>query len=307
MDKPFSWLKKGLLFGPNVPGFTHASHPTIIHVTGDEFIIAFSARTPNQKSHIFLVQAIVSDGSITLVDTPKLALEPGLPGHFDCDGLLSCCIVNHNGNFFLYYSGWQNLPEGLWICDTGRAIINPNTLTAQREFLGPVFARDKHNPLFAAATTVLIDEQELWHTWYNSGIKWEKLNDQWKPTYGIHHATSLDGIDWVSEPDLIIPLKDKYEHSFGRPSVVKWNNEYLMWFAHRGTKDYSTYRIGFASSKDGLRWNRDDSLSGIDISSEGWDSDSVCYPYAFEHMGHHYLLYNGNNYGATGFGYAVLE
>ena len=41
------------------------------------------------------------------------------------------------------------------------------------------------------------------------------------------------------------------------------------------------------------------------MSEKGWDSDAVCYPCILEHDGHLYMLYNGNNYGITGFGYAV--
>ena len=176
-----------------------------------------------------------------------------------------------------------------------------------REFPGPVFARDKNNPLFSAATSVYITGDNTWRSWYNSGIRWEKTDDVWKPTYGIHHATSKDGVDWVSEPGLVIPLLDEYEHSFGRPTVVHWDGMFYMWFAHRGTKDYSTYRIGFASSKDGVSWERNDKLAGIKLSDDGWDSESICYPFVFEHKGARYMLYNGNNYGITGFGYAVME
>jgi len=31
------------------------------------------------------------------------------------------------------------------------------------------------------------------------------------------------------------------------------------------------------------------------------------YPYVFEHKGERYMLYNGNGYGKTGIGIAVLE
>ena len=307
MEKIFKWKKKGLLVEPNIPGFTHASHPTIIHIKDDTFVIAFSCRDSKQRSNIFLSYAEVSDGQISIKGNPKLVLSPGAPGCFDCDGLLSCCIIKNKSKYYIYYSGWQNLPEGLWICDTGRAIIDVEKLTAQREFSGPVLARDKNNPLFAAATSIYITENGVWHTWYNSGIRWDKTKDGWKPCYGIHHAQSKDGIDWICNPGLIIPLADKYEHSFGRPCVVYWDNLFYMWFAHRGTKNYSTYRIGFASSQDGIKWNRNDALSGIDISKEGWDSESICYPFVFEHKSKRYMLYNGNEYGKTGFGYAVLE
>ena len=65
--------------------------------------------------------------------------------------------------------------------------------------------------------------------------------------------------------------------------------------------------IGFASSQDGRSWVRNDALAGIDVSAEGWDSEMVCYPSVFEHRRYLYMLYNGNGYGETGFGLAVLE
>ena len=46
---------------------------------------------------------------------------------------------------------------------------------------------------------------------------------------------------------------------------------------------------------------------GIDVSSEGWDSEMIEYPHVFEHQGAKYMFYNGNKFGQSGFGYAQLE
>ena len=80
-----------------------------------------------------------------------------------------------------------------------------------------------------------------------------------------------------------------------------------MWFAHRASISVKNYRIGFAWSKDGRLWRRNDDIAGIDVSKAGWDSEMVCYPYVFEHCGDYFMLYNGNGYGKTGFGLAALE
>jgi hypothetical protein len=48
-------------------------------------------------------------------------------------------------------------------------------------------------------------------------------------------------------------------------------------------------------------------MAGIDVSNTGWDSEMICYPCVFEHKGTKYMLYNGNGYGRTGFGLAVME
>ena len=76
-----------------------------------------------------------------------------------------------------------------------------------------------------------------------------------------------------------------------------------MWFSCRGR----TYRIGYAESADGRSWLRADERAGIGVSESGWDSESIEYPHVFDHGGRRYMLYNGNGYGKTGFGLAVLE
>ncbi|NND81378.1 MAG: hypothetical protein HKN50_03000 [Gammaproteobacteria bacterium] len=303
----FNWQKQGLLYRPAVDEFTHGSHPCITHVRDDLFIVAFTRRNAARKSHIFLCYAEVSNGKIILTSEPKLALSPGNAGCFDCDGVISVCFVENDEQHYLYYVGWQNLPDGLWICDTGRSVLDVDRLSLAKEFPGPVLGRDKSNPLFAAATAFYITDNGLWHTWYNSGIKWEKRDGNWHHEYGIHYAHSRDGINWECKPGLCIPFADEYEYAFGRPSVVFWNGLYHMWYAHRATKNIDSYRIGFASSEDGVNWVRDDANAGIDVSDQGWDSEMICYPYVFKHKDVSYMLYNGNDYGRTGFGYAVLQ
>jgi len=76
-----------------------------------------------------------------------------------------------------------------------------------------------------------------------------------------------------------------------------------MWYASRG----ESYRIGYAESADGLRWERKDHLSGINVSESGWDSEMVEYPFVFDAKGRRYLLYNGNDYGRSGIGLASLN
>lgn len=303
---PFPWQKQGRLFEPGGEEFSHGSHPCAIHFKDDIFVIAFTRRDSLQRSQIFLSYATVADGRVTLQGEPKLALRHGEAGRFDCDGVISVCLVEHKGKIYLYYVGWQNLPDSLWICDTGRAVLDPHELTLTREFLGPVLGRDKDNPLFAAATAFHVSGDH-WQTWYNSGIKWEKTEQGWHHHYGIHYAESTDGINWHCYPGMCIPFADEYEYAFGRPSVIRIDGVYFMWFAHRATKDIATYRIGFAWSQDGRQWQRNDGMSGIDVSPEGWDSEMICYPCVFEHKGIMYMLYNGNDYGRTGFGFATME
>jgi hypothetical protein len=85
--------------------------------------------------------------------------------------------------------------------------------------------------------------------------------------------------------------------------VIKEGGGYKMWYSYRG----QSYRIGYAESSDGIHWDRRDSQVGIDVSDSVWDSEKIEYPFVFDYGGDRYMLYNGNAYGKTGFGLAVLE
>ena len=86
---------------------------------------------------------------------------------------------------------------------------------------------------------------------------------------------------------------------------------YHMWFSYRSWRDYrggkGSYRIGYAQSKDGKHWDRDDSKAGIDISDNGWDSEMIAYGNIIDTPHGRYMFYNGNGYGLTGAGLAVME
>src|SRR2546428_486194 len=88
-----------------------------------------------------------------------------------------------------------------------------------------------------------------------------------------------------------------------RPSIVRENGGYVMWYAVRGHD--ARYRPGRAVSADGLTWTREDDRTGLDLSSEGWDSEMIAYPHVFNHHGIQYMLYCGNDYGRSGLGLAV--
>ena len=67
------------------------------------------------------------------------------------------------------------------------------------------------------------------------------------------------------------------------------------------------YRIGYAESADGLEWERLDHINGLEVAPEGWDSTMTCYPCVFALDGQVVMIYNGNRFSQTGFGYAILE
>jgi hypothetical protein len=94
------------------------------------------------------------------------------------------------------------------------------------------------------------------------------------------------------------------------PTILRMDDRWHMWFGYRCGTNFRNaergYRIGYAWSDDLESWQRDDSLSGLEVSREGWDSEMAAYPKLFTVGAEVYLFYNGNLFGEAGFGCARL-
>jgi predicted GH43/DUF377 family glycosyl hydrolase len=153
--------------------------------------------------------------------------------------------------------------------------------------------------------------QNVWYLWYSSGKKWIKNDNRAEPVYKIRMASSEDGIHWKKlGKDLIESTLEENECQ-ASPDVFFFKGRYHMFFSYRFNLNFREtnkgYRIGYASSDDLIHWVRDDSKAGISKSEEGWDAESISYPYVFELDNRILMFYQGNEMGRYGFGLAVLE
>ncbi|MGB1289156.1 MAG: hypothetical protein ACPG7F_21660, partial [Aggregatilineales bacterium] len=143
----------------------------------------------------------------------------------------------------------------------------------------------------------------LWRMWYTSCERWEMHNGNPRHYYHIRYAESRDGIHWQADGRVCIDFKDEHEYAIARPHVLKSDTGYEMWYSYRG----DAYRIGYATSDDGLSWTRHDDKAGIDVSDSDPDSEMLAYPVVFEHEGRRHMFYNGNGYGKSGICYAIWQ
>jgi len=161
-----------------------------------------------------------------------------------------------------------------------------------------------------AVTPWVMREENIWRMWYVSGLSWPKVGDSLEPVYAIKYADSNDGINWRRSNLLAIPQRHAME-AMARPTVNRRGDKYHMWFCYRDSVDFrdgkGSYRIGYAQSMDGIKWQRNDQLAGIEPSAAGWDSKMLCYPYVIDVDGELVMFHNGNSFGQTGIGCAVWE
>jgi predicted GH43/DUF377 family glycosyl hydrolase len=303
------WKKLGLIFNVNKNFdwmYSHASVPFIQYLEDDLFKIYFSSRNKYNESSIgyIIIDIYKPDNILEISSKPILA--KGELGAFDDSGTMGCCILDNNNEKYLYYIGWNLGITVPFRNSIGLAVSKDNGKSFQKAFSGPIIDRTKDEPHFTASNCVIKDK-DIYKIWYLSCTGWIKEEGKLIHNYHIKYAESEDGINWKRDGKIAIDYKDKYEYAISVPRVIKENNIYKMWFSSRATKDISTYRIRYAESTDGINWVRKDEEVGIDVSESGWDSEMICYPYVFDHKGKRYMLYNGNGYGKTGFGLAVLE
>jgi predicted GH43/DUF377 family glycosyl hydrolase len=286
--------------------YSHASVPFAENLKDDLFRIYFSCRNKNNESSIGFVDIDLKYPQNLLNISDKPILSKGELGTFDDSGTMGCCILNKHNKKYLYYIGWNLGVTVPFRNSIGLAISEDYGETFQKSFVGPIIDRTKNEPHFTASNCV-IEDDGIYKMWYLSCTGWADVNGKKVHNYHIKYAESKDGIDWQRNGVIAIDYKDEYEYAISVPRVIKENGIYKMWFSSRGTKAISAYRIRYAESQDGIKWVRKDNETGINVSESGWDSEMICYPFVFDHKGKRYMLYNGNDYGKTGFGLAVLD
>jgi predicted GH43/DUF377 family glycosyl hydrolase len=307
------WVKKGLIF--TVQGqyewmAHHAAAPVADKVNDEVLRIYFAPRDKQGRSHAAFIEVELDNPQNVLYVHDQPVLSPGKLGAFDDSGVVTSCIVNREGKKYLYYAGYNQTVTVPYRNALGVASSDDGGLTFHRISDGPVVDRSPCDPYFIATAFTMFDE-DRWKLWYASSTGWSIISGRPEPQYQIKYAESQDGINWTREGVVCIEYKSEGEANV-RPYVLKENGLYRMWYCYRGSINYRTdksqsYRIGYAESDNGLRWSRRDEEVGIDRSEEGWDSQMIEYPCLYEHKGRKFMLYNGNGFGETGFGYAILD
>ncbi|MBM7866622.1 hypothetical protein GTO89_08625 [Heliobacterium gestii] len=301
------WKKKGLIYAPsgdywwNQCLYTHL--PTVDVVDNSYIRVYFASLDKKRYGRIGYIDLDIDNPNRILKIAPEPVLDIGEAGGFDDCGVNPSCIITVNDKKLLYYIGWQRSERIPYMLFAGLAISKDGQQFKKHSRV-PILDRTNDEPYIRSATTV-INEQGRMRVWYVSALRWISIREKVYPNYVIRHAESKDGVNWEANQGICINFQNDDEFGFGRPWVIKDGDKYRMWYSIRSKTQ--PYRIGYAESSNGYTWERKDDKVGINRSESGWDSEMVCYPCVVDIKGNRYMFYNGNQHGATGFGYAILE
>lgn len=301
------WTKKGLIYVPDGtrPWARHSALTPTPMLLNEETIRVYAGfRDEIGVSRIGYVDLAAEDPSQVKGVSEKPVLDTGVPGAFDDNGVILGDIIEYNRSWYMYYVGFQLVEKAKFLAFTGLAISTDCGNTFSRYSRAPILDRSDRELYIRAIHSVLI-EDGVWKAWCGIGNDWVWLEDgRPYPQYNIRYLESRDGITFKTDAQVCIDCAGD-EYRIGRPRVTKEGGTYKMFYT-KGTLGRA-YLPGYAESTDGLKWTRMDDQVGIEVSKDGWDSTMLCYPSILTVKDTTYMFYNGNDYGKTGFGYAVLE
>ena len=278
---------------------SHAANPCVLAPEGDggAHRIYFNYRDESGRSALAAVDWSLPSGQLGRVN-PAPVLRPGAPGDFDDSGASLGNVLRVDSELWFFYMGWNLGVTVPWRNSIGLARSAQGAGPAQRHGRVPLLDRSEEDP-YSLSYPWVVRTAQGWRMWYGSNLSWGARQESMR--HVIKHAHSEDGLRWVRSPDICLDLK-KGEIGLSRPCVHIVDGRFRMWYAIRAER----YAIGYAESDDGLHWKRMDDALQWQGAAGDWESDEQAYPCVLHHGGDWYMLYNGNRYGATGFGWARL-
>lgn len=301
------WENLGRIFRPrrlHEKLQTHAANPTALLLTNEKVRIYFNSRSADQRSSIGWVVFNLNKlkaGPLEICKKP--VLEPGKPGLFDDSGVSVSCLIWQGDVLFLYYVGWNLGKTVPWRNSIGLAISHDGGLNFKKYSDAPILDRSEIDPYSLSYPWILKYKSKKMLMYYGSNLSWGEQGKKDQIIHTIKIATSSNGIQWTPLKKIIFKFQNKYEVALARPCVIKDNGIYKMWFSSK--KKF--YKIEYAESKNGFSWYKKSATKSIGKTRENWASKSVEYPCVFKALGKKWMLYNGNNYGKSGFGIAVND
>jgi len=110
-------------------------------------------------------------------------------------------------------------------------------------------------------------------------------------TGSILYATSPDGVSWTKHGTVLAPGSPPENVNVHYPCVMKDGVMYKMWYSGY---DGSHYRIFYATSADGLTWNRQRLV--LDIGPNGsYDDNFAVSPFVLKEGSAYRMWYSGND------------
>ena len=199
-------------------------------------------------TNFLFAQPSATDWQWTKDDNP--VLKPGMLGQWDAGAAYMPCVIKANGIYHMWYTGinfgwnesaigYATSPDGKnWTKYGGNPVLEAGGLGS--------FEDEEY-----VSSPDVIYDGEIFHMWYYA----YKSNNNG----AIGYATSTNGYSWTKyEDNPVLPYGEEGDwddFATALPSVLFEDNQYKMWYGG-GDGPSGSAKIGFASSNDGISWEK---------------------------------------------------
>jgi predicted GH43/DUF377 family glycosyl hydrolase len=268
-----SWTKSGsnpvLGPGPSVWESDRVYFPTVLFIGGNYHMWYTGDNGTNDR----IGYATSPDGVTWIKSASNPVLDIGLPGSWDNNNVLTPVVIHDGSTYHMWYSGYNGSTWRIGYATSSDGIVWNKYAFNPVLDLGPPGSWDGNHVYYPS----VIFDGATYHMWYSGA---DGINAR------IGYATSSDGITWTrqkSNPLIDVGPPGAWDDQIiWFPSVIKQGSGYKMWY---GAKDGTTYRIGYATSPDGITWTKVPNDFVLNIGSPvSWENTDVFCPT---------VLYNG--------------
>ena len=220
-------------------------------------------------------------------------------GGWDASEISLPSVLFHEGKYRLWYWGCARK------CRIGYA-TSSNGISWEKYSNAPVLAEGgpgSWDESYVIAPHVIFHDG-VYKMWYRG----TRERSGGRPLgASIGYATSTDGIHWnkyVNNPVLTPGPDGGWDSKFLWDScVITEGDNYKMWYSGNSG---SNFRIGYATSTDGINWVKYPGNPILDVGAPGsWDSRYVYYPDVIFNGSFYEMWYSGWGGSNIGIGYAT--
>jgi predicted GH43/DUF377 family glycosyl hydrolase len=257
------------------------------------------------------IDTITDPGNVTLRQHwqkyPTLpVLDVGPPGSWDETGIVYPMVIKDGATYKMWYTGLNS------------SVISPYRIGYATSPDGIVWTKSLLNPIFGLGTPSSWDDTRVYmaSVIYNGTTykMWYTGNDDSNDRIG--YATSPDGVTWTRYAGNSCPgtSGDGCVLNIGspgswdnigvrKPTVVYDGASYHMWYSGY---DSANWRIGYATSPDGIAWTKNAANPVVDLGPLGtWDDFGIAESGAYYDGSIFHLWYSSGDAIVTRTGYAT--
>ncbi len=301
------WERKGKIFGRDTCSLEwlklNTQLPIPFLLDSERLRLYLTFCDSDNRGRLGFIDVNVDDPGEVIEYSREPLLDLGKKGYFDENGVVSTSILLADDKVYLYYCGFQKHVNYPYSSLAGVASSNDGGYSFARVRETPMLER-MDGEMFIRTGVGVYQFGDVYRVYYASGNEWINVSGKIVPKYSLKYIDSKSPIEFEGEgKDLFSLVNDEY--GMTTPQIVQNEKGYDMVYSIRSVSD--GYRMGFASSVDGINFHRRDHFMDIDRPQGEFDSEMICYGKIFKHNDRTYLFYSGNHFGMDGIGWAEYK